>query len=163
MPQATAHAWRNICCHRRCLLIIRNCCNRHWETRSAVCVAGLQELRSWMKAELFLTNYRPVPLTEYAVFKGCVYAKVNSCFHLADVHILLNASCPATFTATTVAAQAKSFTVAISGLNKECASSNDVHAVHPGYPCPEQHWLLWLSAVVLCAWHVLHRRSTTTT
>ena len=35
-----------------------------------------------MRAELFLTNYRPVPLTEYAVFKGCVYAKVNSCFYL---------------------------------------------------------------------------------
>ena len=98
MPQAIAHAWRNICCHSRCLLMIRNCCNRHWETRSAVCVAGLEELRSWMKAELFLTNYRPVPLTEYAVFKGCVYAKVNSCFtsqmfthclmHHAQQHLL---------------------------------------------------------------------------
>ena len=48
-------------------------------------IAGLQELRSWMRAELFLTNFRPVPLTEHAVFKGCVYAKVRrghafSCF-----------------------------------------------------------------------------------
>lgn len=34
-----------------------------------------------MRAELFLTNYRPVPLTEYAVFKGCVYAKVRSTAH----------------------------------------------------------------------------------
>lgn len=40
--------------------------------------AGLQELRSWMRAELFLTNFRPVPLTEHAVFKGCVYSKVCS-------------------------------------------------------------------------------------
>ena len=40
--------------------------------------AGLQELRSWMQAELFLTNFRPVPLTEHAVFKGCVYSKVCS-------------------------------------------------------------------------------------
>ena len=30
-----------------------------------------------MRAELFLTNFRPVPLTEYAVFKGCVYVKVG--------------------------------------------------------------------------------------
>ena len=40
-------------------------------------LAGLQEVRSWMRAELFLTNFRPVPLTEHAVFKGCVYAKVS--------------------------------------------------------------------------------------
>ncbi|KAL0029501.1 hypothetical protein WJX77_012503 [Trebouxia sp. C0004] len=40
-------------------------------------MGGLQELRSWMRAELFLTNFRPVPLTEHAVFKGCVYSKVN--------------------------------------------------------------------------------------
>ena len=37
---------------------------------------GLQQLRAWMRAELFLTNFRPVPLTEHAVFQGCVYVKV---------------------------------------------------------------------------------------
>jgi replicative superfamily II helicase len=38
-------------------------------------VGGLETLRKWLRARLFLTNYRPVPLTEYAVFKGTVYAK----------------------------------------------------------------------------------------
>jgi hypothetical protein len=47
-------------------------------TRPTCADAGLQELRSWMRAELFLTNFRPVPLTEHAVFKGCVYSKVCS-------------------------------------------------------------------------------------
>ena len=44
-----------------------------------VSLAGLEQLRSWMKAELFLTNFRPVPLTEHAVFQGCVYSKASSC------------------------------------------------------------------------------------
>jgi len=40
-------------------------------------VGGLETLRKWLRAHLFLTNYRPVPLTEYAVFKGTVYEKLN--------------------------------------------------------------------------------------
>ena len=41
-------------------------------------VGGLETLRKWLHARLFLTNYRPVPLTEYAVFNGTVYAKINN-------------------------------------------------------------------------------------
>lgn len=40
--------------------------------------AGLEELRSWMRAELFLTNFRPIPLTEHAVFQGCIYSKAST-------------------------------------------------------------------------------------
>lgn len=40
-------------------------------------VGGLEALRQWLKAELFLTNFRPVPLTEHAVFGGKVYEKIG--------------------------------------------------------------------------------------
>ncbi|KAH7617243.1 putative Helicase and polymerase-containing protein TEBICHI [Nannochloris sp. 'desiccata'] len=40
-------------------------------------MGGLESLRKWLRARLFLTNYRPVPLTEYAVFNGTVYKKLN--------------------------------------------------------------------------------------
>eukprot|EP00873_Tetraselmis_striata_P036620 jgi/Tetstr1/456884/TSEL_043555.t1 len=36
---------------------------------------GLQALSDWLNARLFITNYRPVPLTEHAVFEGVVYEK----------------------------------------------------------------------------------------
>ncbi|DBA82486.1 TPA: hypothetical protein ACH3X2_000714 [Trebouxia sp. C0005] len=52
-------------------------------------MGGLQELRSWMRAELFLTNFRPVPLTEHAVFKGCVYSKVNGTSNSDEVLIAM--------------------------------------------------------------------------
>jgi hypothetical protein len=38
-------------------------------------VGGLEALGSWLRARLFLTNFRPVPLAEHAVFGGTVYAK----------------------------------------------------------------------------------------
>lgn len=38
-------------------------------------MAGLDSLSTWLNAHLFLTNFRPVPLTEYAVFEGTVYVK----------------------------------------------------------------------------------------
>lgn len=38
-------------------------------------MSGLDALSSWLDALLFMTNYRPVPLTEHAVFKGMVYVK----------------------------------------------------------------------------------------
>jgi DNA polymerase theta len=40
-------------------------------------MSGLDSLSSWLDAHLFLTNFRPVPLTEHAVFQGTVYAKTN--------------------------------------------------------------------------------------
>ena len=43
----------------------------------ALPVGGLEALRAWLRARLFLTNYRPVPLTEHAVFQGTVYEKVS--------------------------------------------------------------------------------------
>lgn len=43
----------------------------------ASAVGGLQALRAWLRAELFLTNFRPVPLTEHAVFRGRVYEKIG--------------------------------------------------------------------------------------
>lgn len=33
-------------------------------------------LREWLGARLFCTNYRPVPLTEHAVFEGTIYRKI---------------------------------------------------------------------------------------
>ena len=39
-------------------------------------VGGLEHLRAWLRAELFLTNFRPVPLSEHAVFRGKVYEKI---------------------------------------------------------------------------------------
>ena len=55
-----------VCCAAPCLLPLR--CPSP--------VGGLESLRAWLRAELFLTNFRPVPLTEHAVFRGKVYQKV---------------------------------------------------------------------------------------
>ena len=44
---------------------------------SLTAVGGLERLRAWLRAELFLTNFRPVPLTEHAVFRGRVYEKLS--------------------------------------------------------------------------------------
>lgn len=68
VPDAASHGTSNACCTF----------DGSENTRITCADAGLQELRSWMRAELFLTNFRPVPLTEHAVFKGCVYSKVCS-------------------------------------------------------------------------------------
>ena len=38
-------------------------------------MGGLESLRGWLGARLFLTNFRPVPLTEHAVFAGRVFRK----------------------------------------------------------------------------------------
>jgi hypothetical protein len=38
-------------------------------------MAGLDSLSTWLRAHLFLTNFRPVPLSEHAVFGGTVFAK----------------------------------------------------------------------------------------
>jgi hypothetical protein len=44
-----------------------------------VCSAsGLERLAKWMRARLFITNFRPVPLTEHVVFQGVVYVKVGT-------------------------------------------------------------------------------------
>lgn len=40
-------------------------------------MAGLDSVSAWLDAHLFLTNFRPVPLTEHAVFEGTVYEKVD--------------------------------------------------------------------------------------
>lgn len=34
----------------------------------------------WLRARLFVTDFRPVPLQEYAVFGGQVHAKVSPAF-----------------------------------------------------------------------------------
>lgn len=33
-------------------------------------VSGLETLRCWLKARLFVTNYRPIPLSEHIVANG---------------------------------------------------------------------------------------------
>ena len=38
-------------------------------------MAGLDGMSEWLNARLFMTNFRPVPLQEHAVFQGVVYAK----------------------------------------------------------------------------------------
>jgi hypothetical protein len=38
-------------------------------------MAGLDGMSDWLNARLFMTNFRPVPLQEHAVFQGLVYAK----------------------------------------------------------------------------------------
>ena len=39
---------------------------------------GLETLADWLRARLFLTNFRPVPLKEHAVFGGQVFELVGS-------------------------------------------------------------------------------------
>lgn len=46
----------------------------------ALARAGLDTLCTWLRALLFMTNFRPVPLTEHVVFQGVAYRKV--CRHL---------------------------------------------------------------------------------
>ncbi len=36
-------------------------------------MSGLELLSNWLCAQLFMTNFRPVPLAEHAVFCGHVY------------------------------------------------------------------------------------------
>lgn len=38
----------------------------------------MEALSSWLGCRLFMTNFRPVPLTEHAVFQGAVSRKVLS-------------------------------------------------------------------------------------
>jgi DNA polymerase theta len=47
-------------------------CNIQVVAMSAT-MAGLEVLATWLHAALFLTNYRPVPLTEHAVLQGQVF------------------------------------------------------------------------------------------
>ena len=42
-------------------------------------MGGLEAIAEWLGARLFITNYRPVPLTEYAVFGKEVYRKREGC------------------------------------------------------------------------------------
>ncbi|KAK9835774.1 hypothetical protein WJX74_007629 [Apatococcus lobatus] len=39
-------------------------------------MAGLEAMCQWLRARLFVTDFRPVPLQEYAVFAGQVHSKV---------------------------------------------------------------------------------------
>lgn len=41
-------------------------------------VGGLQTLADWLRARLFLTNFRPVPLKEHAVFGGTIFELVGT-------------------------------------------------------------------------------------
>ena len=41
-------------------------------------MAGLERLAAWLRARLFVTNFRPVPLTEHVVFEGTVFVKVKA-------------------------------------------------------------------------------------
>lgn len=45
----------------------------------------LDALSKWLGCRLFLTNFRPVPLTEHAVFQGTVYRKVQRCASAPDL------------------------------------------------------------------------------
>jgi replicative superfamily II helicase len=58
------------------LMVCRTSCNVQIVAMSAT-MTGLDSLSTWLHAHLFLTNFRPVPLTEHAVFGGVVYAKVD--------------------------------------------------------------------------------------
>ncbi|MEW5302206.1 MAG: hypothetical protein WDW36_005009 [Sanguina aurantia] len=40
-------------------------------------ISGLDAMCAWLRARLFMTNFRPVPLVEHAVFQGCVYKKLS--------------------------------------------------------------------------------------
>ena len=39
---------------------------------------GLETLSAWLRADLFLTNFRPVPLKEHASFGGWVFELVSA-------------------------------------------------------------------------------------
>jgi DNA polymerase theta len=56
------------------LVACRSSCRVQIVAMSAT-MTGLDSFSSWLDAHLFLTNFRPVPLTEYAVFAGTVYVK----------------------------------------------------------------------------------------
>ena len=38
---------------------------------------GLDTLAAWLRARLFMTNFRPVPLVEHAVFAGTIFELVR--------------------------------------------------------------------------------------
>ncbi len=40
-------------------------------------MGGLDAMCSWLSARLFMTNFRPVVLSEYAVFAGKVFKKLS--------------------------------------------------------------------------------------
>lgn len=40
-------------------------------------MTGLDSLSAWLNAHLFLTNFRPVPLSEHVVFQGTVFIKAG--------------------------------------------------------------------------------------
>jgi hypothetical protein len=44
-------------------------------------MGGLGALSDWLHCRLFLTDFRPVPLTEHAVFEGVVFRKVRIFSH----------------------------------------------------------------------------------
>jgi replicative superfamily II helicase len=54
------------------LVACKASCNVQIVAMSAT-MTGLDSLSAWLCAHLFLTNFRPVPLTEHAVFGGAVY------------------------------------------------------------------------------------------
>jgi hypothetical protein len=58
------------------LVACKSSCNVQIVAMSAT-MTGLDSLSAWLGAHLFLTNFRPVPLTEHAVFGGVVYAKAD--------------------------------------------------------------------------------------
>ena len=49
-------------------------------------MGGLEALTTWLHCRLFLTNFRPVPLTEHAVFQGVVFRKVCA-MHAPHPHV----------------------------------------------------------------------------
>ena len=50
-------------------------------------LAGLEAMCQWLRARLFVTDFRPVPLQEYAVFGGQVHSKVRLLTMDANRHL----------------------------------------------------------------------------
>lgn len=63
-------------------------------------MAGLDAMGQWLQARLFFTNFRPVPLTEHAVFAGTIYRKVwpplRNMQAVTRRHVCFRSHCPLT-------------------------------------------------------------------
>ncbi|KAG2489169.1 hypothetical protein HYH03_012395 [Edaphochlamys debaryana] len=113
-------------------------------------MAGLDDMCGWLGARLFMTNFRPVPLTEHAVFRGKVFrklgpaemrdrAQVAAAATASAASTAAPAPAPATAAAAPAAAASAASAAAISAPSLPAAPAGGASApsgAPPPEPCP---------------------------